>query len=893
MKYFGTCLVVLVGVAPAAAQGPALKEARKRWLRGDYAEARAKFQKLLKQPKARAAAAVGLSRAWESEGEYAKALSAVDNALKDLPDHPDLLARRAEVLYLRGRWDAADKAAAAALKKNKDHILARWVRAQILRDRGELRKADAEFRWFVRTYTQRSNNDNDIKDAEELVLVGLAGTENARWHSLSDQFDFILKEVYFDALKYDKDYWWAEYHAGMLLLEKHNPGEAEGALQKAASINGSAAEVLVGRGLAALEKLKLKEADSFARRALDVNPRLPDALRLKADIYLAAGDVKKALTFLEKARAVNPRDENTLGRIAACYYLRRDKEKKEFHKLVKQVAEFDSRPGLFYAQLAERLDERRQFDDAEKFYKKAIEKRPMLAAPRAALGMLYMRMGREQEARTVLKEAFKIDAYNVRVSNTLKVLNHLDKYDKIQTKHFLLRYDPKHDKVLARYMAVYLEEIYEKLAKQFNYRPKGPILIEVFNNHHMFSGRIIALPDLYTIGAATGRMFAMVSPRDRARVVKKPFNWARVLRHELVHIFNLEQTNFLVPHWLTEGLAVRNEGFDRPPRWDQILVKRVPDHLLNLDTINMAFIRHRSDEEWQLAYFQSLLYVQYLKAKYKEKSIGKLLDAYRRGLDTTSAIEEVCKTKKADFEKGYRQFVLAEARKVRGKAPAREMTFAALVKAQQAKPDDLDLKARLADKYLTVRKDPQNARQLAEEVLKKKENHGLASYVLASLLEKGGEGAKAIALLEAAVDRANPEPKVVRKLGLYYFAKKKYPEAIDMFQLGRKAEPNRLEWLIRLAQVYGKSENNTERIKVLKKLAPKDPDSLEIRKTLARLLLKAGEWKQAEQYAREALEIDVLDRQAQKALKDALRKQDKADALKKLEQILGEKSKEG
>ena len=103
-------------------------------------------------------------------------------------------------------------------------------------------------------------------------------------------------------------------------------------------------------------------------------------------------------------------------------------------------------------------------------------------------------------------------------------------------------------------------------------RPKGPILIEVFNKHEMFSGRVVALPDLHTIGACTGRMFAMVSPngtRDGRKMA--PFNWARVLRHEMVHIFNLEQTHFLVPHWLTEGLAVNNEGFPRPQPWNTLL----------------------------------------------------------------------------------------------------------------------------------------------------------------------------------------------------------------------------------------------------------------------------------------------------------------------------------
>src|SRR5262249_14115956 len=152
------------------------------------------------------------------------------------------------------------------------------------------------------------------------------------------------------------------------------------------------------------------------------------------------------------------------------------------------------------------------FDDAEKFYKKAIELRDQLAGPRNSLGMLYMRMGREKEAREILDVGFKADPFNVRVANTLKVLRHLDNYQTIKTKHFELRYDPKNDGPLARYMAEYLEKTYDELAAKFNYAPKGPILVEVFRTHDMFSGRVVAVPDLHTIGACTGKMVAMVSP---------------------------------------------------------------------------------------------------------------------------------------------------------------------------------------------------------------------------------------------------------------------------------------------------------------------------------------------------------------------------------------------
>src|SRR5262249_27892884 len=160
----------------------------------------------------------------------------------------------------------------------------------------------------------------------------------------------------------------------------------------------------------------------------------------------------------------------------------------------------------------ERLEARRRYLEAEKHYQKAIELRPMLAEPRTSLGMLYMRLGREKEAAEILDKGFKADPSNIRVSNTLLVLKHLEKYETLTTEHYALKYDPKNDAALARYMAEYLEGIYADLAQKFNYRPQGPILVEMFNNHEKFSGRVVALPDLHTIGACTGRMMALVSP---------------------------------------------------------------------------------------------------------------------------------------------------------------------------------------------------------------------------------------------------------------------------------------------------------------------------------------------------------------------------------------------
>ncbi|HXG08719.1 MAG TPA: tetratricopeptide repeat protein [Gemmataceae bacterium] len=881
IRHLGACLLVLAAAATTPA-APTLKEARQRWLRGNYEEARETYEQLAKDPKTRAAARIGISRTWQSQGEYDKALAVIDTALKDEPRSADLHARRAELLYLRGRWEEAEKHADTALDLNKQHFLARWVRAQVYRDRGELTKADQEFRWFVRTYTERSNNDDDIKDPDELLIVGQAGAENARWHKLADQFPFILDEVYGDALKYDKDLWQAEYLAGMLLLEKYNRGEAIDAFDKALKINPSAAEPLVGKGMAALQRLEYKDAEQFAEQALKLNPHLPEALRLQADVRLGLGDLAGALRDLEKARTINPRDEETLGRIAACFFLQR--READFDTLVKQVEKQNAKPGVFYYYLAERLEERRRFDDAERFYKKSAELRPMVPWAQNSLGLLYMRLGRENEAREILTKAFEADPFNVRVANTIKVLRHLDRYETIKTDHFELRFDPVHDRVLARYMAEYLEEIYAELADKFQYQPKGPILVEVFNNHDMFSGRVIALPDLHTIGACTGRMVAMVSPHGKG--VRRPFNWARVLRHELVHIFNLEQTGFQVPHWLTEGLAVLNENFPRPQLWNQLLLERVPSgELMNLDNIDLGFMRPRSPLDWNMAYCQSQLYVEYLKEKHGPQAIGELLNAYRDGLDTASAIKKVCKVDKEVFEKGYRAYLQEVVKSLKGKPAEKRLTFTELRRAYDKDPTNPDLCAQLAEQY-RLRGQRAEARKLADAALARNRNHPLAVAVKARLLLLAGDAESAKEILKKALEAHPSDVQLLKELGKLCYEAGEFAEAAAHFEQGHQVEPYDREWLLQLAKVYAQTSERDKQIRVLKELVPMDADDLEHRKRLARLLSESGRHAEAERYARQALEIDIRDADCQAILIQSLKAQKKEAEAERMQKLL-------
>jgi Flp pilus assembly protein TadD len=89
------------------------------------------------------------------------------------------------------------------------------------------------------------------------------------------------------------------------------------------------------------------------------------------------------------------------------------------------VLAHNPRPAAFYAALAERLADRRKYHSAERAFLLAIAADPKHAAARIGLGMLYMQIGRETEARDLFDAAFAADPFNVRADNMMKVLKHM------------------------------------------------------------------------------------------------------------------------------------------------------------------------------------------------------------------------------------------------------------------------------------------------------------------------------------------------------------------------------------------------------------------------------------------------------------------------------------
>jgi len=858
-----------VGVRPVWAAGDEkLADARGLLLAGKYAEAEEIYRPLAENEPA---AALGLARCLRETG---KADEAAEVLGKAAGDHAPLHAELARLAFERGDYPTAKKHVERAIELDDDQLLARWIRGELYRVAGRLEKAELAYRWLIRYY-----NDHDVKDAESLRWIGLAAARYARWNRLDHQFSFLVNELYPDALKLDPAYWPAHYEAGLLYLEKYNQGDAARELRAALEQNPHAAEVHAALARLAVAERDIQEAEELLDRGLRTNPRLLEALLGKADLAWANFEPREALGLLrEKALPVNPVSEATLGRIAACYQVldvpvgRGTSERLE--KLFADVTGRNPHAGEFFFTLAGQLEDRNKLDQAERFYRRAIEVMPQLLGPRSQLAMLQMRTGDEAAARTMLEQAFDADPFNVRVHNMLEVLDVLDGMKTRDTGRVLLRYDGEQDELLVRYAAKYLDENYERWCREFGYRPPGKPLVEVFNTargvpgQQWFSTRLIGLPYLGVVAASTGRVVAMTSPNElRGR---REFNWARVLRHEFVHVITLQQTDYNIPHWYTEGLAVYLEGGPRPQEWNEVLLKRVPvGAVFNLGTINFGFTRPQSSDDWTMAYCQAELYVEYVLERWGRGWLRKLLGAYAEGLTTDEAIPRVFGISQEAFERGYREYLEEIVKGLSSLDWPEPGRFDELLKAHRDDPNDGHVAAELAYAYL-LRGADDEARAAAEKAVNLVPKQQLATYVLARLKVKAEDFDGAIGLLEDALDETSPQPGALNLLAALKLKEKKYGEAERLYALGERLDPINLRWTKALARVHLLAENREKLVETLRRLARANPDDLNYHKKLARLALDRDDYPAAADWANRAIQINVMDGQVHRMAGQAL-----------------------
>ena len=861
VRGFAIGLLAMAGTA-FSAEPEGLKRAHQLWQTGKYAESLEACDKIapnLAPDDASGRARVALVRAdgMTSTGKSSEAIEILRKSLGAKDVDADMLARIAEIELDLGLWDEADADAKASLAISPDHLLGRFVTARLHEAKGETKEARVLWKWFVDHYN--GHQGDFAKDPEALILIGQAAERyyraQARGEDLAESLNDVINEIYESALKADSKCWQAPWLEGRLFLAGYAEGSAKKELNRALQINPVAPEILVTIGQSDLQGYKLAAGRKKAEEALETNPKYTPAMVLLADLNISDEHFADARDAARRALAENPKDADALARLAAASRLLVDPIGAAAAEAV--ALSLNPHPSDFYAALGERLADRRKYPSAERAFLLAMHADPERADPKIGLGMLYMQIGREAEARDLFLGAFAADPFNVRADNMMKVLRHMSGYGAVKSPHFSVTFDPKQDALLGKYMAKFLEESLPSLDARFHFTPPGLTQIEIMKNHQWFSGRTTALPFIPTVGACTGKVVALASPT----VMKKPFNWSRVMIHEVTHVITLQQTDFNIPHWYTEALAVESEQSPRPQAWNKLLQERVPTRtkLLNLDTINLGFIRPEEPDQRQLAYCQAQLYSQYMTKRYGEDANAKMLEAYRTGLTTDRALKSALGAEKKDFEEGYLKFLDEVVKTIRTRVDDEPpITFSQLERKLKEKPDDAELNARMAYEHF-ARRDLKEARPFVEKALKIQPHHPLASYVKARMYTTIGDNDAALATLEPALDKEHPNERVVDLLADLLMNAGRLDEAESLYEMAHKDDPFHTKWIASLARVHLRKGNKDALLDDLAMIAANDADDLDTRRTLAQYHARAGRFAESARWAMECLYIKLND----------------------------------
>ncbi|CAN5872489.1 hypothetical protein BH11PLA1_BH11PLA1_15800 [soil metagenome] len=503
--------------------------------------------------------------------------------------------------------------------------------------------------------------------------------------------------------------WQAPLAEAEVLFEKDNFPEAVKALESAALLNPASARVLALQGQIAVASFNVAAVAALAQRLDQVvaefaaltpnadgapspddakaNAAAPvpaikasfEAAELRARIAIRQDDPESALAALSELTTAAPRAEGigAAALMAAAITLAPEELQQRLDAIDAWGADVRApgipldtgegarrKPAWPYAAAGKALCDARQYAEAARLLEEAQRRAPAWGTPPAELGLVQVQAGNDDRALAALRAAAALDPFNVRVANSLKLIEGLAALPRVEGEHFVIRAAPGVDLMLAREMLPRLERSFAIVTGDapggLRTAPPGKTLIDLMPAHAPFAVRIAGMPRIHTIAASTGPVIAMEAPRSGAGHTGA-YDWDRVLRHEYTHTVGLERTKNHMPHWFTEAQAVYLEQAPRDYATVQLLARAVErDELFDLRAINVAFTRPEKPTDRAQAYAQGHWMLAYMIGKFGPQAPVDLLTAYRAGLREPEAFERVLHLSREKFLEGFKPWAAAQ-----------------------------------------------------------------------------------------------------------------------------------------------------------------------------------------------------------------------------------------
>jgi len=480
-----------------------------------------------------------------------------------------------------------------------------------------------------------------------LIGIPLGAQTIQQAEALWRAHDYVSATTAFDAaLKANPKN--AEYRVrfGQFFFERYYPDEAAKLFKEALELDPKNAQAYYGLARVYAEDFN-PEAIAAADKALEINPKFYQAYELKARMALEDDDRKKAATEADAALAIDPTALDAIA-IHATLDLLEDKESPWLAKINNRAKGYET--------IASLLVINRRYEDALVYYSKAVAADPELWTAHSQLGVTLMRLGRPDEAYKELELAYNNDhTSDAATRNSLKLLDTYKDFETFTTSTTILKLNKKEADALRPYFEHVMQWAMSVYEKKYQFKLPRPLQVEVYPNHEDFAVRTLGLPGVGGIlGVTFDDVIAMDSPSGRP---PGQFHWGETLWHEMSHAYILTLTNYRVPRWFTEGLAVHEESATTPDWGDRVtpeIISAIRDKkLLPVAEIDRGFVHPTFPTQVIVSYYEAGKMCDYIASRWGESKLLDMAHEFAKNRPTVDVIRDQLKMEPEAFDKDF------------------------------------------------------------------------------------------------------------------------------------------------------------------------------------------------------------------------------------------------
>ena len=622
-------------------------EAYQALMSGDYSKARRLYKDRLNHQDSLATLnVVYYAESYLAKGDYEEGLEEIGRLTRNDSDQPYVLHAKGLFLEKMGRFEEAQNAYYTSAELKDDLWRNILALGELLDKTGQSSQAQQVYNYIFQPY-----KNNRFRNADDLGIAARAAAAIGEYRDANNAYSTAYQ---LDPTHIRNLHWWAE-----LFRIKYNDAEAQGTLDEALAVNSEYSPLYVSYARSAKG---FGQKEQLASQALEKNPNDVEAHSILAGLHILDGLYDEAERLLNNALEINPSDVEALAHLATVYFLRG--EQARFEEVEQRALGINARAGLFYITLAQNCDLKFRYPDAVRFGEMAVQVDRRNPEAYGQLGTSLLRLGRADEARRYLNFSFDADPFNLFIGNMLTLIEEFDDFSLLQSDHFSLLIHNDERDVLGPAILEVAEESYEILNKKYPYRPPtGRIMLEAYNDPDDFAVRIAGVPHLGLLGVSFGDVLAINTPKN---MEEGSYNWARTLWHELVHSMSIGLSQYKMPRWFAEGLAVYEEHQARP-EWGRemeldFLMAFDQEKLLPLNEMDRGFTRPTFPGQILLSYYHASRIVGYIAETYGQEAIVQILEGFAAGKNDRQSIQDVTGVTLEGLDRSFRDQLRQERR---------------------------------------------------------------------------------------------------------------------------------------------------------------------------------------------------------------------------------------